>query len=115
VIAACAVAAGAFLAAPQGEPQSLARLSSIPMERGFRVEELLTMDVDGDDVADVVVQSIGPTARRLAVHLRRASGPAFVGVPDAALDLPPDVVCFAAADVAADRGREIVLMTATGA
>ncbi len=99
----------------QGEPQSLARISSIPMPSGFRVADALTMDVDGDGVSDLVISSSGPDVRRLTVHLRRASGPAFLATPDASLDLTPDVVCFAAADVHADPGREIVLFTANAA
>jgi len=93
----------------------LARIASIPVAEGFRVEEALTIDVDGDDVADLVIASSGRDTRRLSVHLRRKDGPAFVATPDAQLDLTPDVVCIAAADVHADPGREIVLFNASGA
>jgi hypothetical protein len=99
----------------QSQPQSLARISSIPMQAGFRVEDALTIDIDNDGVADLVIQSASADVRRLSIHLRRASGPAFLATADATLDLTPDVVCFAAADVHADPGREIVLFNATGA
>lgn len=102
--------------APDGEAQSLARISSIPLATGFAVEDAHTMDVDGDGVADLVLAESGPgNVRRLLVHLRRKEGPAFVPTPDASLDLTPDVICYAVGDVHADAGREIVLFNASGA
>jgi hypothetical protein len=116
VIAAVSLALAAVTSASmQGEAQSLARISSIPVPPNFRVADALTIDVDGDGVSDLVISSSGPDVRRLTVHLRQASGPAFLAAPDASLDLTPDVVCFAAADVHADAGREIVLFTAKAA
>lgn len=108
-------ASSATREATQGGAPPLARMSSIPVAEGFRVEEALTTDVDGDDVADLVIQSSGPQTRRLSLHLRRKDGSAFVAAPDAVLDLTPDVVCFGAGDVHADAGREIVLFNAGGA
>ncbi len=116
MIAAVPLALAALASAsPQSDTQSLARISSIPTPPNFRVTDALTIDVDGDGVSDLIISSSGPDVRRLSVHLRRASGPAFVAAPDASLDLTPDVVCFASADVHADAGREIILFTASAA
>jgi hypothetical protein len=92
---------------------SLARITSIPMPEGFEVEEALSCDVDGDDVADLVIGSTGGDRRRLEIHVRHATGPAFLPAPDATLELTPDVVAYAAADVHADAGREILLLSAS--
>ncbi len=107
------------LALQAGGPP-LARTSSIPVATGSRIEEILSLDLSGDDVADLCVatrSTAGATEgrARLAIHVRRASGPAFSATPDAALDLPLDVVAFAACDVFPDAGREILLFNAGGA
>ena len=101
---------------------SIGRSSTLLLEGGARIREVLTHDVDQDGRADLVVAARRPGAtdeapleRRLPVHLRRARGPAFVAAPDASLALTADVVAFAVADVTADPGREIVLLNATGA
>jgi hypothetical protein len=100
----------------QIEPASLARISSIPLATGFAVEDAHTFDVDGDGMADLILAESGPNnLRRLVVHLRKKEGPAFLSQPDASLDLTPDVICFAVADVHPDAGREIVLFSASGA
>ena len=100
----------------QAEAQGLARVSSIPMPEGFELGEALAQDVDGDGVDDLVLAETSakdrPAARRLAIHLRHPNGPAFLAAPDAVLDLTPDVVAFAAADVHADPGREVLLFSA---
>lgn len=114
-VLAAVTSARAALSQSQGEARSLARVSTVPAAEGRRVEEALTVDVDGDDVADLVVVTSGDGGRRLALHLRRRDGAPFTGTPDATLDLTPDVVCFGAADVHADVGREIVLFNASGA
>jgi hypothetical protein len=56
-----------------------------------------------------------PERARLAVHVRRSEAVPFQATPDATLDLPPDVVAFAAADVHGDAGREVLVFNATGA
>jgi hypothetical protein len=110
------IAAAILLASEAAQaPPSLAAVSSIVMPSGARVVEVSTADLDGDGVEDLLVASSNGTTRTLAVHLRRSSGAAFSSVPDAALDFTPDVVCFAAADVHADLGREVVLFNAGGA
>jgi hypothetical protein len=100
----------------QAKDSSLARISSIPMPEGFELAEALARDIDGDGVDDLVIASTstgdGGGVRRLALHLRRRDGPAFRAAPDSTLDLTPDVVAFAAADVHADAGREILLFSA---
>jgi hypothetical protein len=97
------------------EGQGLARVSSIPMPEGFELDQALAQDIDGDGVDDLVLAEASakdrPAARRLAIHLRHSSGPAFLPTPDATLDVTPDVVAFAAADVHADPGREILLFS----
>jgi hypothetical protein len=110
-ILAAAVLSGAPLSAQTAGP-SPARVSSIPMPAGFELEDALAKDLDGDGVDDLVLASTSGTARRLEIHLRRNEGPAFVEAPEATLDLTPDVVAFAAADVHPDPGREILLFSA---
>ncbi len=100
----------------EAKDASLARISSIPMPEGFDLVEALAQDLDGDGVDDLVVASTSPPdhggVRRLALYLRRSDGPAFRAAPDGTLDLTPDVVAFAAADVHADPGWEILLFSA---
>ncbi|MFN0244379.1 MAG: FG-GAP repeat domain-containing protein [Planctomycetota bacterium] len=100
----------------QADAPSLARISSIPMSEGFELVDALAHDVDGDGSDDLVLgassQPEARSVRRLALHLRRKDGPAFVATPDAVLELTPDVVAFAAGDVHADLGREILLFSA---
>jgi hypothetical protein len=110
VIAALLVAASAAQ-----QPVSLAAVTSIVVPEGTRITNASLADLDGDGTVDLVVAKTNGTTRTLAVHLRRTSGPAFTSLPDAALDLTPDVVTFAAADVHADLGREVLLFNAGGA
>ncbi len=115
-----ALSMGAFaIATPvraDANDASLVRISSIPMPEGFDLVEALAQDPDGDSVDDLVLGSTSPPdqggVRRLALHLRRSDGPAFRAAPDGTLDLTPDVVAFAAADVHADPGWEILLFSA---
>ncbi|MDZ4772362.1 MAG: VCBS repeat-containing protein [Planctomycetota bacterium] len=95
--------------------QSLANVSSIVMPEGGRVMDASTIDVDGDGSSDMLIASVNGTTRTISIHLRRATGAAFTSTADASLDLQQDVVCFAAGDVHADLGREIVLFNANGA
>lgn len=106
-----AILIGTPLRAQSAGP-SPARISSIPMPAGFELGDALAIDLDGDGVDDLVLASTSPAVRRLSIHLRRKDGPAFLDAPDAVLDLTPDVVAFAAADVHADPGREILLFSA---
>jgi len=111
-LAKTALVIGAVSLARAQDP-SPARISSIPMPEGFELGEALAKDIDGDGVDDLVLASTnapdGRGIRRLAVHLRRLEGPAFLATPDATLELTSDVVAFAAADAHADPGREILL------
>jgi len=121
MIVACSFAIAA-LASAQVDAPPLARTCSIPIAEGARIEEVLSCDFSGDDVADVCIAtrapripgSKTPARARLAIHARRASGTPFVATPDAALDLPPDVIAFAACDLLPDAGREVLLFNANG-
>lgn len=106
---------GTLVLAAAPAPESLAAVSSIAMPTGTRITDALAIDVDGDGVNDLLVASVTDGVRTLSLHLRRSQGPAFTSVPDAKLALTPDVVCFAAADVHPDLGREVVLFNASGA
>lgn len=98
------------------EPRlATARTSAIAFASSESVIDALTCDVDGDDVADLVVGTSDGKRRRLSIHLRRASDAAFVSEPAAALDLTVDVVAYAFADVEGDAARECVLFNAAGA
>ncbi len=106
--------------APQASAPSLARMSSVPIAADARIEEVLTSDFSGDDVADLCIATRATSGAaagraRLAIHVRRSSGAAFVATADAVLDLPLDVVAFAACDVFPDAGREVLLFNASGA
>lgn len=105
---------------PQGNAPSLARMCSIPIAADSRVAEILACDFSGDDIGDLCIATraqAGSTdgRTRLAIHVRRSSGAAFVATPDAMLELPLDVVAFAACDVFPDAGREVLLFNASGA
>lgn len=122
--AAALFAATAVAAAPApdaavaqlAEPRlAAARTSAIAFASGESVIDALTCDVDGDDVADLVVATTDGKRRRLSIHARRASDAAFVPEAIAALELTPDVVAFAFADVDGDLARECVLFNAAGA
>ncbi len=106
------LALAALVCAAQGA--SLARTSSIPLGEERRIDEVLSVGLSGDDVSDLLVATRGTGGRRLAVHVRRGSGPAFLPAPDAEIAVTPDVLAFAAADVLPDPGREVLLYNATG-
>lgn len=121
------IVAASFVAAalaPQASGPSIARTCSIPIGDGARIEEVLSCDVSGDDMADVVIATRSarvpgaksPPRARLAIHARRpgAANPAFAAAAEATLELPSDVVAFAACDVLPDAGREILLFNAGG-
>lgn len=114
---AVAAVSGLASALPQlAEPRlAAARTCAIAFASGESVIDALTCDVDGDDVADLVVATSDGTRRRLTLHARRASDAAFVSEPIAALDLTADVVAYAFADVEGDLARECVLFNAAGA
>jgi hypothetical protein len=95
-------------------PVELARVSSIALPEGWECEEVLIVDLSGDDVADVCLALAKGDERRIALHLRRAEGAPFAAAPDALLDLTPDALAFAAADVGPDPGRELLLFGARG-
>ncbi|MBL8862800.1 MAG: VCBS repeat-containing protein [Planctomycetes bacterium] len=115
--------AALLLVSLQSAGPPLARTSSIPIAAGVVLEEALTCDLSGDDVADLLLATRPerpPGARtapraRLSVHVRRAEAAPFRAAPDASLELSPDVLAFAACDVLpADAGREILLFNASG-
>lgn len=125
LICAPILASGLRATEPQAPP--LFRTCSIPVAEDARVEEVLSCDLSGDDIADVCIATRGlqvagsktPARARLAVHTRRAPGgasgtAAFSATPEATLDLPSDVIAFAACDVLPDAGREILLFNAAG-
>jgi hypothetical protein len=93
---------------------ALARISTIELPPGYELDEALTVDFDGDDVADLCVCSTTGSARRISLHARAQSGTAFSSTPLAELELTPDVTAFACADVHADAGREVLLFNAAG-
>jgi len=100
----------------------IARTCSIPIAEGSRIEEVLSCDFSGDDVADICiatrqVRASGaktPARARLSIHARVSAAIPFRATPDASLDLPSDVIAFAACDLLPDAGREVLLFNATG-
>jgi hypothetical protein len=109
-----AILAPAPIAAQGAQPPPLARTSAIPAPDGYKIEEVLSCDLSGDDVADACVASKGSARHRLQIHVRRTGPAAYSGTPDATLDLTPDVIAFAAADVLPDEGREVLLFNPGG-
>lgn len=122
-----ALAAALLDADPQAGAPALARTCSIPIADGARIEEVLSCDISGDDIADLCIATRAPKVpgakmaprARLAIHTRRhptgpAANAAFSAAPDATLELPSDVIAFAACDVLPDAGREVLLFNAGG-
>ena len=104
-------------ATPAGEP--LLATTGVRPASGHEVRRAWLDDLDGDGRLDLLLASCEAereSARRLAVHLRRAAGvPCFEPRPDHVLELTPDVVAVAVGDVHPDEGRELVLLSARGA
>ncbi|MBI5361803.1 MAG: VCBS repeat-containing protein, partial [Planctomycetes bacterium] len=95
---------------------AVARLCRVAAPEGWRIREVALHDLDGDDVADLVLALSGPSgARRLEGRVRRKDAPSFSTNPDRVVDLPRDVVAWAVADVHSDLGDEFVLFGASAA
>ena len=106
------------LLAPGRSPAQGLPATTLLRVDGFEVEDLLDADIDGDGLRDLVVAAVDkapPHTRWLRIHLRRASGVAFSGVPDVTARLTPDVSAFAALDLAPSPGSELMLFNASGA
>jgi hypothetical protein len=119
VLAAPATASGP---APRAAPGPAARtapaepeLARVQLAPGTRLLSALACDLDGRAPSDLVLALDEGGGRRALVVYPRAGGRAFAGTPAARLVVTPDVVAFAAADVHADAGAEVVLLTGRGA
>lgn len=113
--AAASLLGASLLALSPAPRESGVRAFALAVPAGERVQDALTVDLDGDGQLDVVVAAErGAFARSLHVFLARPGG-TFGGRPDQTLALTPDVVAWAAGDVAAEPGAELVLFNARGA
>ena len=104
-----------FLAAGARAQAGFGTTHVFTFPEGIGANAAILEDVDGDRRTDVVIATHDGQkkfARTLRIHLRRADAPMFRPAPDFTVDLTPDVVAFAVADVTEDPGAEIVLFTA---
>ncbi|MEZ6196610.1 MAG: VCBS repeat-containing protein [Planctomycetota bacterium] len=103
-------------ASAAAQSKSLGRSDVIQAPEGFRCGGFLVADQDADGKLDVLLAVRAEEdewKRGLRLHRQRAEGAAFSPTPDAELaDVSPDVVAVALADVHADPGREVLLLSA---
>jgi hypothetical protein len=97
----------------QERPRELARMLSVPLEPGTGVEEASLADLDGDGAREVLLALHGPSSARWLEAWRLE--PRGVLARAQRVELTPDVVAFAHADVLAGGGEELVLFNAGGA
>lgn len=71
------------------------------------------IDVDGDELADLVVVTREKKERRLRLHRQRADS-SFSAEPDWVQAIPPEVVAFGILDCRAEPGKELLLFTPGG-
>jgi len=113
-----AIACVAVLGVPgAAQERSFGRATSIAMPRGHRLEAVLAGDADGDGLPDLWLQVSRKGkrgGRAVLLHRRRPGDIAFAPNADETVELHPDGVALAIADVHSDPGDEIVLLTRTG-
>ncbi len=106
----------ALAAAAPGQ-ERFARVATAQPSGGAEALAACQGDVDGDGRDDLIVaareEEKGRT-RALLVWRRPPEDRPFAATPDLRLDLPADVVAFAAGDVHEDPGLEVVLFAAGG-
>ncbi len=115
-LGALALAAAAGGAVAQAGPQSgPVRTFSRELPRGLAAEDALLADIGGEGTVDVVVN--GRVKGKAYARVLLIFTPLKEGVlsEPVRLDLTPDVVAWATADVHPDAGAELVLFTATSA
>jgi hypothetical protein len=112
--AACSLAL--LLAGGAGDGPRFGTVATLAAPKGQTIRSAVLRDVDGDGREDLVLATRRVTrrgdSRHLRVHLRREGDPAFAADPDATWELDEAVTAFAAGDVDAAPGAEIVLFTA---
>ena len=99
----------------QGAEPSMATVTAIQPGGQLHVQDALLADVDRDGRADLVLAMGGEGTRELRVHLRSDGPTPFGNRADLSVPLTGDVVAWAVADVHADPGAEVVLLTAEAA
>lgn len=111
---------GVASARAQGaDSQAFGTLTSLPVPDGEQVFDFAQADFDGDGALDVLVSTAasdpsGGGARHLHLHLRQETDPPFRSLPDHTIDLTPDVIAFAIADVVPATGKEVLLLNGRG-
>lgn len=71
------------------------------------------VDVDGDELADLLVVTLSNRERRLQLHRQRADS-SFSAEPDWAQVMPAEVVSFGILDCREEPGKELLLFTPGG-
>jgi hypothetical protein len=105
---------GPLVSAPAGQTRG-ALNTFIQIPRTLKLKDQIYHDLDGDGLKDLVL-SVGhretPYRRSLRIHYQDRQDQDFKMTPDETIDLTPDVIAYACADVAPDPGCEILLLTA---
>lgn len=85
--------------------------SRLVFEAELRSYEVV--DVDGDELADLIVVTLSNRERRLQLHRQRADS-SFSAEPDWAQVIPAEVVAFGILDCREEPGKELLLFTPGG-
>ena len=107
-----------MLALAAQSPRTFGEVATLQLQKGWKVQDVSTADLDGDGEIDVIVSAADPKkpfARSLCVFRAHAAAPRLSSTPDPVLELTPDVVAWAAGDVDPAKGEELVLFSARGA
>jgi len=89
--------------------------SFIQIPKTLKLKDQIYHDINQDGLKDLVL-SLGHNEtkykRSLRIHYQQSSDPSFKMEPDEIVPLTSDVIAYACADIAPDRGCEILLFTA---
>jgi hypothetical protein len=96
----------------------IGHISTVPMEKGFRVREAVLADFDADGARDLLVacsDNRHEDRRQLRIHYGSAEGVSFTADPGIIYEVTPDVIAFSTGEFISPAGADIVLFTVSGA